>query len=148
MSDWLFRMPTLHLAEAAHAGGAQVWLYELRWRFGPAGASHGLDALLVFGTTHIGTTHIDTGLTEAGPDVMAQARRLSELIRSEHLSFAATGDPGWARYEPHRRATRVYDTAPTVSGYPEARSRTIWRDQRFGILDLLTRDSGIASGRY
>ena len=107
-----------------------MWLYELCWGFGPAGASHTLDTLLVFGTTHI-----DTGLTEAGPDVMAQARQLSELIRSEHLSFAATGDPGWARHEPHRRATRVYDTASTVTGYPEERSRTIWRDQRFGMLN-------------
>jgi transposase-like protein len=46
LSDWLYRIPTLHLAEAAHAGGAQVWLYELCWGFGSAGASHGLDTLL------------------------------------------------------------------------------------------------------
>lgn len=131
LSDWLFRMPALHLAEAAHAGGAQVWLYELCWGFGSPGASHGLDTLLMFGTAHI-----NTGLTEAGPDAMAQALQLSELIRSEHLSFAAKGDPGWARYEPHGRATRVYDTASTVVGYPEDLSRRIWRDQRFGILDL------------
>lgn len=131
LSDWLFRMPALHLAEAAHAGGARVWLYELCWGFGTPGASHTLDTLLLFGTTHI-----DTGLTEAGPDAMAQARQLSELIRFEHLSFAATGDPGWARHGPHGRATRVYDTVPTVVEYPEKRSRMIWRDQRFGILDL------------
>jgi para-nitrobenzyl esterase len=131
LSDWLFRMPALHLAEAARAGGARVWLYELCWGFGSAGASHGLDTLLVFGTAHI-----DTGLTEAGQDAMAVARRLSELIRSEHLSFAATADPGWALYEPHGRATRRYDTASDVVGYPEQRSRTIWRDQRFGTLDL------------
>jgi para-nitrobenzyl esterase len=132
MADWLFRMPALHLAEAAHAGGARVWLYELCWGFGSAGASHTLDTLLVFGTAHI-----NTRLTEAGPDAMAQARQLSELIRSEHQSFAATGDPGWARYEPRGRATRVYDTVSTVVRYPEARSRGIWRDQRFGVLDLL-----------
>jgi para-nitrobenzyl esterase len=65
LSDWLYRIPTLHLAEAAHAGGAQVWLYELCWGFGSAGASHGLDTLLVFGTTHI-----NTGLTEAGPQAV------------------------------------------------------------------------------
>ncbi|WP_091447557.1 carboxylesterase/lipase family protein [Actinokineospora iranica] len=131
LSDWLFRMPTLHVAEAAHAGGARVWFSELRWGFGPAGASHALDTLLVFGTAHI-----DTGLTEAGPAAMAQASRLSALMRSEHLSFAATGNPGWARYRPRGQATRVYDTAPTVTGYPEKRSHKIWRDQRFGILDL------------
>lgn len=30
-------------------------------------------------------------------------------MRTEHLSFAATGDPGWGRYAPHERATRVND---------------------------------------
>jgi para-nitrobenzyl esterase len=48
-------MPALHLAEAAHAGGARVWLYELCWGFNSLGASHGLDTLLVFGTTEIET---------------------------------------------------------------------------------------------
>jgi para-nitrobenzyl esterase len=131
MSDWLWRMPALHLAEAAHAGGAQVWLYELCWGFNSMGASHSLDTLLVFGTTEI-----KTGLTAAGPDAVAQARRLSELMRSEHLAFAATGNPGWARYRPHERDTRVYDADSTVARYPEERSRRIWRDRRFGALDL------------
>ena len=67
---------------------------------------------------------------------MAQAAQLSELIRYEHLSFAATGDPGWARYTPHERTTRVYDAASSVIGYPEERSRAIWRDQQFTIMDL------------
>jgi para-nitrobenzyl esterase len=67
---------------------------------------------------------------------VAQAQRLSHLIRTEHLSFAATGDPGWARYTPQDRDTRVYDDDSTVARYPEERSRRIWRDQRFGALDL------------
>ncbi len=120
MSDWLWRMPALHLAEAAHAGGARVWLYELCWGFDSRGASHSLDTLLVFGTAHI-----ETGLTAAGPDVVAQAERLARLMRAEHLAFAATGDPGWARYTTGDRATRVYDTASTVTRYPEERSRGI-----------------------
>ncbi|MFC4950483.1 carboxylesterase/lipase family protein [Pseudonocardia sp. GCM10023141] len=132
LSDWLFRMAAVHLAEAAHAGGARVWLYELCWGFGDAGASHGLDTLLVFGTAHI-----NTGLTEAGPDVLAQAHRLSRLMRAEHVSFAATGEPGWDRYRPQERSTRIYDTVSTVARYPEDRSRRIWRDQRFGVLDLV-----------
>jgi para-nitrobenzyl esterase len=131
MSDWLWRMPALHLTEAAHAGGARVWLYELCWGFNSLGASHSLDTLLVFGTTEI-----NTGLTAAGPDAVAQARRLSHLIRTEHLSFAATGNPGWGRYRPHERDTRVYDTDCTIARYPEERSRRIWRDRRFSELDL------------
>ena len=131
MSDWLWRMPALHLAEAAHAGGARVWLYELCWGFNAVGASHSLDTLLVFGTAEI-----ETGLTEAGPDAVAQAQRLSELLRTEHLAFASTGEPGWPPYRPDERVTRVYDAEPTLAEYPEERSRRIWRDQRFGALDL------------
>jgi para-nitrobenzyl esterase len=52
MSDWLMRMPTLQLADAQRAGGGRAWTYELLWGFGPQGASHGLDKLLVFGTIH------------------------------------------------------------------------------------------------
>jgi len=131
MSDWLWRMPALHLAEAAHAGGARVWLYELCWGFNSLGASHALDTLLVFGTTEI-----ETGLTAAGPDAVAQAHRLSDLMRAEHLSFAATGNPGWARYTPHERDTRVYDARSSLARYPEERSRRIWRDRRFSALGL------------
>ncbi|MGH3834029.1 MAG: carboxylesterase/lipase family protein [Pseudonocardiaceae bacterium] len=49
-ADWLMRMPSLHLAEAHVTGGGHAWTYELRWGYGPAGASHGLDVLLLFGT--------------------------------------------------------------------------------------------------
>jgi para-nitrobenzyl esterase len=132
MSDWLWRMPALHLAEAAHAGGAQVWVYELCWGFNSLGASHSLDTLLVFGTAEI-----ETGLMEAGPDAVAQAQRLSELMRAEHLSFAAAGDPGWGRYTPHERTARVYAAECTIARYPEERSRRIWRDRRFIALDLM-----------
>jgi para-nitrobenzyl esterase len=132
LSDWLFRMPTLHFAEAAQAGGARVWLYELRWGFGAQGASHGLDTLLVFGTTDI------TGEVAAlGPAAVARTRQLSQLMRTEHLAFAATGDPGWARFRPDERDTRVYADESRVERYPEERSRVLWRDQQFGVLDLL-----------
>ncbi|HEY0816466.1 MAG TPA: carboxylesterase family protein [Pseudonocardia sp.] len=131
MADWLMRMPTLHLAEAAHAGGARVWLYELCWGFGPQGASHALDTLLVFGTADI-----EGEVTAACPDAVATAGRLSELMRAEHLAFAAAGDPGWPRYRPHDRRTRVYDAESTVAPYPEERSRELWRAERFGALGL------------
>lgn len=130
LADWLFRMPTLHLAEAAHAGGARVWLSELRWGFGAQGASHGLDTLLVFGTADV------TGeVTAAGPAALERARQLSRVMRAEHLTFAASGDPGWARFRPDERATRVHDAGSRVERYPEERSRELWRDQRFGVLD-------------
>ena len=53
-SDALFRMPTLHLAEAHTAAGGTAFLYELRWpspaQGGTLGACHALDVPLFFGT--------------------------------------------------------------------------------------------------
>ena len=131
LSDWLYRMPAVHLAEAAACGGARVWTYELLWGFGPYRASHGLDTLLVFGTTDV-----YGDVTAAGPAALARTRQLSQTIRADHLAFAATGDPGWPRFRRRDRRTRVYDPEPALMPYPEERSRTIWRDQRFGVLDL------------
>lgn len=50
-SDWLFRMTSLHLAEAHPAAGGRACLYELTWSApgmgGVLGACHGLDGSLV-----------------------------------------------------------------------------------------------------
>jgi carboxylesterase type B len=131
LSDWLYRMPALDLAEAADLGGARVWLYELCWGFGPHGASHGLDTLLLFGTADL-----DGEVTAAGPAAVAATERLSRRLRADHLAFAATGDPGWARFRPPQRRTRVYRPEPVLVAYPEQRSRALWSHQRFGVLDV------------
>ena len=57
-ADWLFRMPTLHLAQAHAASGGRTHLYELTWPApgmgGALGACHGLDVPLVFGNLSSG----------------------------------------------------------------------------------------------
>lgn len=58
-------------------------------------------------------------------------------MRTDWLTFATTGDPGWEPYNATTRATRVYDPEPTIQPYPEALSQRIWRGHRFDILDLL-----------
>jgi para-nitrobenzyl esterase len=133
LSDWLYRMPALHLAEAADRGGARVWLYELCWGFGPHGASHGLDTLLLFGTADVYGE-----VTAAGPAAVAATEELSRLIRAEHLAFATTGDPGWTRFRTPQREARVYRPEPALVAYPEERSRVLWSQQRFGVLDVKT----------
>jgi para-nitrobenzyl esterase len=130
-ADWLVRMPSLQLADAQDAGGGRAWTYELRWGPGPKGAAHGLDGRLVFGTHDIEALR-----AEFGPDVAEEAVHLSQVMRADWLRFAATGDPGWPRYEPTTRSTRVYDAEPTVQPYPEEASRQIWQGYRFDTLDL------------
>jgi para-nitrobenzyl esterase len=137
LADWLYRMPALHLAEAADLGGTRAWLYELCWGFGPHGASHGLDTLLLFGTADV-----DGEVTTAGPAAVAATERLSQLIRGERLAFATTGDPGWTRFRTHQRMTRVYNPEPVLVAYPEHRSRSLWTHQRFGVLDVTSTTPG------
>ncbi|GIE81590.1 hypothetical protein Aph02nite_75400 [Actinoplanes philippinensis] len=135
-SDWLFRMPSLHLAEAQVAGGGRAHLYELAWSApgmgGVLGACHGLDVPLVFGN-----------LTEGQPAMLlgsppgAGAAELSAQMRSAWTRFAADGDPGWAGYDTAGRLTRVFDDAAAVVPYPEEASRVLWRGHSFDPLPLL-----------
>ncbi|GAA4875128.1 carboxylesterase/lipase family protein [Saccharopolyspora cebuensis] len=135
-SDWLFRMPSLHLAEAQLAGGGRAHLYELTWTApaadGPRGACHGLDVPLVFGTAGA-----DLGARLIGADFTPAAEELSAHVRAAWVAFAVGGDPGWPPYDLDDRPTQVLDVPPAVTGYPEETSRRIWRDHVFAPLPLL-----------
>ena len=128
-SDWLFRMPSLHLAEAQVAGGGRAHLYELTWE-GTLGACHGLDVPLVFGN-----------LTSGQPAMLIggnpEAEELSAQMRAAWTRFAASGDPGWPEYDAERRLTQIFDRPPVVTAYPEEASRLVWQDHRFDALPLL-----------
>jgi para-nitrobenzyl esterase len=135
-SDWLFRMPSLHLAEAHAAAGGRVHLYELTWAApgmgGGFGACHGLDVPLVFG-------NLDRGQPAVliGPAPSAEAETLSARMRGSWTAFAAHGDPGWPAYDAERRPTMLFDGRPAVAEYPEAASRLIWQDHVFPALPLV-----------
>lgn len=133
-ADWLFRMPSQHLASAHRAGGGTAWLYELVWAFNPdEGAAHSLDMLLTFGTL----THGDiTGHPNVYPRAAKEYDCLSEAMRRDWIRFGSHGDPGWAAYAPPRRTTRVYDSEPVDRAYPEETSRRLWAHHRFGPLGL------------
>lgn len=130
-SDWLFRMPSLKLAEAQLEAGGRAYLYELTWSApgmgGVLGACHGLDVPLVFGNLTAGQPAILIG------DPTPEAVALSEQMRNAWTAFATSGDPGWP---PHDAGlTRVFDVEPAITAYPEQLSRDIWRDHP-RVLDL------------
>ncbi|MEV0298594.1 carboxylesterase family protein [Nocardia sp. NPDC050710] len=134
-SDWLFRMPSLHLADAHHAGGGHAWTYELCWGYNrEEGASHSLDFLLVLGTLSVDDVRRHPS---AYPNATDEVIHVARHMRTDWLDFATTGDPGWAPYDPNTRSTRVYTAEPTIRPYPEERSRHIWHTHRFDTLDLL-----------
>ncbi len=128
-SDWLFRMPSLHLAEAQVAGGGRAHLYELTWE-GTLGACHGLDVPLVFGNLTSGQTAMLIGGNPEAEEVSAQ-------MRAAWTGFAASGDPGWPQYDTEHRLTQIFDRTPVVTAYPEETSRLVWQDHRFDALPLL-----------
>jgi para-nitrobenzyl esterase len=130
-SDWLFRMPTLHLAQAHAASGGRTYLYELAAQApaGPFGACHGLDVPLVFGAVGLGLSAMLTG-----PNPPAEFVALGDTMRREWLAFAATGEPGWPAYGTEHRATRVYDLQPDVVSYPEETSMHLWERHQFDAL--------------
>jgi para-nitrobenzyl esterase len=131
-ADWLFRMPSLHLAEAQSAAGGRAHLYELTWPApglgGVLGACHGLDVPLVFGNLDKGQPAALLG------DAAAQAEEVSAQLRTALLAFATHGDPGWPAYDPEQRLTRLFDIPPAVVPYPEDASRLMWEDYEFPVL--------------
>ncbi|MBF8191717.1 carboxylesterase/lipase family protein [Nonomuraea sp. K274] len=138
-SDWLFRMPSVRLAEVHQRHGGRAHLYELTW---PApgmggdalGACHGLGLPLTFGNLTAGAA----GLL-LGQDPPPAAAELSARVRAAWIAFATTGDPGWPAYEPQDRHTWVIDTEPGIRAYPEETSRELWAGHAFTALPLRAR---------
>ena len=139
-SDWLFRMPWLHLVEAQVAGGGRAHMYDLTWSApangGALGACLGLDVPLTFGV-YGGLGGMLTG-PEPGPEPSPATEALSARFRSAWTAFAATGDPGWAAYDSEQRLVQVLDSEPTVAAYPEEASRRLWERHTFAALPLTT----------
>jgi para-nitrobenzyl esterase len=139
-ADWLFRMPSLHLADAQIAGGGQAHLYELTWSApgfdGGLGGCHGLDVPLVFGNLSSGQAAMLIG----DPPSPA-AKELSAQIRMAWTAFAAHGDPGWPAYDADHRLARLFDTPSVVTAYPEETSRQLWQHHTFPALPLLANGS-------
>nr|WP_030562004.1 carboxylesterase family protein [Streptomyces aureocirculatus] len=135
-SDWLFRMPTLRLAEAHSAAGGRAHVYELTWSApgmgGALGACHGLDVPLVLGNLDRGQPALLIGDAPS-----PEAADLSGLMRSAWTSFAADGEPGWPAYDTGRRLVQLFDARPAVAAYPEERSRGIWESHAFPALPLI-----------
>jgi para-nitrobenzyl esterase len=122
LSDALVRMPTMWVAEAHARAGGRTWLYDFAWRSPTMGAAaHGLDVPFIFGNP--GSRFAARFLGSPPP---ADFGPLSDQIRAAWTTFAATGDPGWPRYDLETRRTRIWDTTPSDAIDPLAESRRIW----------------------
>lgn len=138
-SDWLFRMPTLHLAQAHAASGGTTYLYELRAEApamnGALGACHALDVPLVFGPPDSAG---EPGISEMllGPDPSPALVGLGDRMREDWIRFASGEEPDWSPYGTEHRSTRIYDMPPDVLSYPEETSMHLWQRHQFDVLGL------------
>ena len=111
MSDAVVRVPTTRTAEAHAGAGGRTWLYDFVW----GSSGHSVDVPFTFG--------VSAGRYAArllGSPPPADFAPLSEALRASWTSFAATGDPGWPRFEPGTRTTREWSATPRDVPYPVA----------------------------
>ncbi|MFC4907875.1 carboxylesterase/lipase family protein [Actinomadura gamaensis] len=123
LSDAMFRMPTTLVAEAHAAAAGRTWLFDFTWRNPAGGSGHSIDVPFVFGIPDS-----RFAIRQLGSPVPDGFEPLSEAVRKAWTAFAATGDPGWARYETSSRIARVWGDAITDEPLPVAPSIPIWKD--------------------
>jgi para-nitrobenzyl esterase len=109
-TDWYWRIPALRLADAhATTAGTCTYMYEFAWRSpqlgGRLGAAHAVEIPFVFDTLGLGTEPL---LGCDPPQSLATAMHMA------WIAFASTGDCGWPRYDPIKRATMRFDDVSRV----------------------------------
>ena len=124
-TDWYCRIPGIRLAEAHAGASAGTWMYEFAWpspAFGGAlGSCHALELPFVFDTLDLGLRQMQGGLL--GPE---PPQALATHMHAAWVRFMRTGDPGWPRYEPQRRATMRFGTPSSLVMDPRAFERALW----------------------
>ena len=125
-TDWWMRLPAIRLADA-HArtpATGRTYMYEFAWAAPGLGAVHALEVPFVFDTASTDAPLFGPMLGDHPP------QDLAHFMHAAWIAFARTGDPGWPRYEQHRRATMRFDTTSKVVDDPRAWERTLWEGVR------------------
>ncbi|HLM63537.1 MAG TPA: carboxylesterase/lipase family protein [Acidimicrobiales bacterium] len=129
MTDRVFRMPAIRLAEAqlAHAPRVSMYRFDLASTTfgGLLGACHAIEIPFAFG--NLDRRGVDLFIGGLDDDM----HRLSERCVRAWTGMARTGDPEhdelrWPAYDADRRATCVLDRTPTVVDDPEGQLRELW----------------------
>jgi para-nitrobenzyl esterase len=124
-TDWWCRIPAVRVADAHAPTRSSTYMYEFAWRspaFGGAfGACHALEIPFVFDTLDLGPAQVQGSLLGGDPP-----QALADTVHGAWVAFAATGEPGWPRYDLDRRATMRFDTVSRVVDDPRSFERTLW----------------------
>ncbi|HXZ82352.1 MAG TPA: carboxylesterase/lipase family protein [Acidimicrobiales bacterium] len=138
VTDWIFRVPQLRLADAhrKRTPGTYVYLFDWPSPFagGGLGACHGIELPFVFGTVHEPIIGLFSGTGE-------EAFRLSDEMQESWVAFARSGDPSndrvgaWSRYEATRRTTMRFGLHSGPVDAPHESERQFWERRlgRYGV---------------
>ncbi|GLY70178.1 carboxylesterase/lipase family protein [Amycolatopsis taiwanensis] len=111
LGEALFGAGTARMAQAhAQISGGRTHMYSFGYRStaldGRLGAAHTVELPFVFDIADKPWLHGDTGLL--GPDPVPDG--LAARVHAAWVSFARTGAPGWAAYDPRRPVTKTLGT--------------------------------------
>ena len=138
VTDWIFRVPQLRLADAHRSRRPATYAYLFDWSSpfagGGLGACHGVELPFVFGTLHEPIIGLFSGTG-------ADAFRLSDEMQASWVAFARSGDPSneltgnWPRYETARRATMRFGPTTELVEAPYEPERRFWEERlgRYGF---------------
>ena len=132
LTDRVFRMPAVRLAEAQLRHTADVSMYRFDYRStamaGLAGACHAIDIPFVFDTVeHPGVTMLLGGIDD-GSRLLAR-RSATAWTTMAHTGRPAHDDLDWPAYDLDRRATCVLNRETGVLDDPEGDIRAFWNRQ-------------------
>jgi para-nitrobenzyl esterase len=128
MTDSVFRIPAIRLAEAQHRAGGTAWMYlftrPTTQLGGQMGSCHGLEIPYVFNTLDQGSAPFFVG--DNPPTGLARD------MNATWAAFARSGEPAggglgaWPAYEPGSRSTMILDVESRLEDDPLAEERELW----------------------
>jgi para-nitrobenzyl esterase len=132
VTDRLFRIPAIRMAEARVTAPAATYMYEFAWRSPQfddrLGAGHAVEIAFVFDNL---AQPENEPLIGSGPPQL-----IADVMHAAWVSFARDGVPqapilpAWPRYELTQRATMRFDNRPSVVEDPRAAERVLWEGIR------------------
>lgn len=129
MTDWMFSIPSVRLAEAHAPQAGGTYLYEFAWPSPSCGgkldACHGLELGFVFDTLDTPWLIGPEGLVGEHPPV-----ELASRVHRTWVTFATTGNPGWTPYNVQQRSVMRINTTWEILTDPRPVERQAWDGAR------------------
>jgi carboxylesterase type B len=130
VTDMLFGIPSIRLAETAQPHNPHTYMYRFAWK-GSLGATHGLEIGFMFDSLEKGRNVMALLGGENPPQTLATA------MHGAWANFVKTGSPQhpnlpeWPAYDPIRRATMDLDIESRVVDDPDGDERRLWEGVQY-----------------